>query len=288
VNEIGKLRRPGFTRLSSASCERHEIARDAVDEAGPQEEATSMSLVDLAERRDPAKAAPAAEAAREALAHERAGRFREAWEAWEALRDAHPARSEWNAPLAASYLRYAFAWTADGEGSLEEAEVALIRGMSILTIDLADRTDDVARLMLIARACEQRCILRAFGGAWTTSARDALDAGAPPAVTGEARQVVAAGLAATTALDLVAISAPSLASIAAELAQSCLRLATVLRAAGAEDEALGLEIRAEAVLRGPRRPRSRPELVAIPGGAPEEDLPPPRRPALRLVTSPTA
>ena len=249
-----------------------------------------MSLVDLAERRDgPAsKAAPTADAARRALAHERAGRFREAWEAWEGLRDAHPARSEWNAPLAASYLRYAFGWTADaGEGSLEEAEVALVRGMSILTIDLADRTDDIARLMLIARACEQRCILRAFGEDWTTVARDALDAGEPPPVTGETRQVVAAGLAATTALDLVAISAPSLSSIAAELAQSCLRLATVLRAAGADDDALGLEIRAEAVLRGPRTQAKRPKLVAI-SGAPTDDLPPPRRPELRLVTSPKA
>lgn len=250
-----------------------------------------MTLVDLAERLERAAttAAPiAAEAAREALAHERAGRFREAWAAWETLRGANPARSDWNAPLAASYLRYAFGWTADaGEGSLEEAEVALIRGMSILTIDLADRTDDVARLMLIARACEQRCILRAFGEGWTTAARKALDAGVPACVAGDPRQVIAAGLAATTALDLVALSAPSLASIAAELAQSCLRLAVVLRAAGAEDEALGLELRAEAVLRGPEPGRTRPVLVAVAGAA-DEALTPPRRPALRLVTSPTA
>lgn len=224
--------------------------------------------------------------ARRALAHERAGRFREAWGEWETLRSSHPARADWNAPLAASYLRYALEWTADGgEGSLAEAEAALLRGIAILTIDLAQGTDDVARLMLIARACEQRCILRAFGSGWTSEAREALEAGAPGAVTGDARQVLAAGAAATAALDLVALSAPSLATLAAELAQSCLRLSAVLQAVGAEDEASELELRAETVLRGPAPERPRVQLVAIEGGA---GTTPPRPPQLRLVTSPTA
>ncbi len=225
--------------------------------------------------------------ARLALGHERAGRFREAWFEWETLRTADPDRSDWNAPLAASYLRYAFEWTADaGSGSLAEAETALLRGVSILTIDLAEKADDVVRLMLIARACEQRCLLRAYGDGWTKAAREALDAGIAAPLKGDSRQILAAGVAATTALDLVAISAPSLATLAAELAQSCLRLSATLHAAGAEDEARGLELRAEAVLRGPRpAPEARrAALVAIEGGG---EPTPPRRPQLRLVTTPT-
>ena len=211
--------------------------------------------------------------ARLALAHERAGRYREAWSQWEKLRRANPGRAVWNAPLAASYLRYAFDWTSDaGEGSLGEAEAALLRGVSILTIDLADNTDDIARLMLIARACEQRCLLRAYGEGWTRAAREALDAGAPPEVVGDPRQVLAAGVAAATALDLVAISAPSLSSLSAELAQSCLRLSATLRSAGANEEADGLELRAEVVLRGPEPgpEERRAALVAIEGGAGEK------------------
>ncbi|WP_020180861.1 hypothetical protein [Methylopila sp. M107] len=228
--------------------------------------------------------------ARLALAHERAGRYREAWAQWEFLRGANPGRVDWNAPLAASYLRYAFDWTSDGgEGSLEEVEAALLRGVSILTIDLADNADDVARLLLIARACEQRCLLRAFGEGWTRGARASLDSGIAPRVTGSRRQVLAAGVAATTALDLVAISAPSLASISADLAQSCLRLSTALYAAGAADEARGLELRAEAVLKGPvpGPAERRAMLFAVEGGAGDAPTPP-RRPALRLVTNPTA
>lgn len=245
---------------------------------------------DAADRHD--EAAPVvrlAAGARAALAHERAGRYREAWNEWERLRGQNPGRIDWNAPLAASYLRYALAWTADGgEGSLAEAEAALVRGMSILTIDLASGADDVARLMMIARACEQRCILRAFGEGWTSAAREALDAGEYGPVVGDRRQIAAAGAAATAALDLVALSAPSLAPLAAELAQSCLRLSTTLQAAGEDEAASELEMRAEAVLRGPARQRQkpRPALVAIKGGA--EERTPPRCPELRLVTTPTA
>ena len=54
------------------------------------------------------------------------------------------------------------------------------------------------------------------------------------------------------------LTAPSLASLAGELAQSCLRLATTLDAVGAEDEARELLMRVEAVLRGPPAKRSRP------------------------------
>lgn len=229
--------------------------------------------------------------ARKALAYERAGRFRDAWGAWEELRTGNPSRSDWNAPLAASYLRFAFDWTADGsEGSLQEAEEALVRGMSILTIDLAARSDDVARLMLIARACEQRCVLRAFGAGWTRSARSALEDGDALGVTGERRQVMAAGSAAVVALDLVAVSAPSLAPLAGELAQSCLRLAAIFDAAGAKGEAQALVWRAEAVLGGPRRidPTPARPLFAIVGGVAEGERTPPRRPHLTVVTTPTA
>lgn len=225
--------------------------------------------------------------ARRALAHERAGRYREAWRQWEMLREAAPAHTEWNAPLAASYLRYALGWTVDGgEGSLQEAEEALLRGVSILTIDLAEGVDDVARLLLIARACEQRCILRAFGESWTREAREALDEGRPQQISGETRQVIAAAVAATAALDLVAISAPSLATLSSELARSCLRLSTTLRAAGAEQLAEELEMRAETVLSGPRPTPTerRARLVAIEGGAGDAPTPP-RRPDLRIVSS---
>lgn len=228
--------------------------------------------------------------ARRALAHERAGRFREAWRQWELLREAAPARTEWNAPLAASYLRYALGWTVDGgEGSLKEAEEALLRGVSILTIDLAEGVDDVSRLLLIARACEQRCILRAFGEGWTKAARDALEAGRADAVTGDARQVIAAGVAATAALDLVALSAPSLTTVASELVSSCLRLSATLQAAGAEEAAEELERRAEVLLSGPKPApgRRRAALVAIEGG-PAELRTPPRRPELRIVSAPEA
>lgn len=224
--------------------------------------------------------------ARRALAHERAGRFRLAWDEWETLRASGPGRSDWNAPLAASYLRYALGWTADGcEGSLQEAEEALLRGVSILTIDLDEGAEDVARLLMIARACEQRCILRAFGMNWTTGARDALEAGVAPDVTGEVRHVLAAGISAMAALDLVALAAPSLDTLSAELVQSCLRLATTLQAVGAEDEARAFEMRAETVLRGPVAAPTQPRLIAIEGGG---ETTPARRPDLRLVTSPTA
>ncbi|RXF73787.1 hypothetical protein [Hansschlegelia zhihuaiae] len=246
-----------------------------------------MTLVETAGRpADGGQAIRIAEEARLALAHERAGRFREAWRQWERLRDLNPARSDWNAPLAASYLRYAFSWTSDcGEGALAEVEAALLRGMSILTIDLAHGVDDVARLMLIARACEQRCILRAFGEGWTSAARDDLDAGKAALVTGDERQILAAGVAATAAFDLVALCAPSLAPLAGELAQSCLRLAVTLQAAGADQQARELELRAETVLLGPGRHERRPTLVAIEGDA---NTTPARRPSLRLVTSRTA
>ncbi|MFC7052303.1 hypothetical protein ACFQI3_06330 [Hansschlegelia quercus] len=235
-----------------------------------------------------------AESARRALAYERAGRFRDAWRAWEDLRTTYPGRSDWNAPLAASYLRFAFAWTADGsEGSLREAEEALLRGVAILTIDVARRRDDVTGLLLIARACEQRCILRAFGEGWTKAARDALEAGIAPPVVGDARQVEAAGAAAASALDLVVTAAPSLAPLAGDLAQSCLRLATTLQAVGAEVEAHDLLMRVEAMLRGPEpaefyEPAPRAVLFAIEGGAAEGETTPPRRPQLSIVTSQTA
>jgi hypothetical protein len=249
---------------------------------------TTMAPGEAAERTEPRRE-PVLEGARKALAHERAGRYRDAWSAWENLRAAHPARSDWNAPLAASYLRFAFGWTADGsEGSLQEAEEALVRGVAILTLDVAAYPDDVARLMLIARACEQRCILRAFGANWTKAAREALESGDAPCVTGNARQVSAAGAAAAAAYDLVAIAAPSLATLAAELAQSCLRLATTLEAVGADEQASELLTRAEAVLRGPQPRERRAMLVTIEGGAGEADRTPPRRPDLRLVTTPTA
>lgn len=250
-----------------------------------------MTLVEPAEELEPRVSATVeiADGARKALGHERAGRFRDAWRQWEALREAAPGRTDWNAPLAASYLRYALAWTADGgEGSLKEAEEALLRGIAILTIDLAEGADDVARLMLIARACEQRCILRAFGQGWTNAARDALEAGRAERISGDARQVIAAGVAATAALDLVAISAPSLETLSAELARSCLRLSATLQAAGADEHALELEMRAEAVLAGPRPTpvERRARLVAIEGGAGDAPTPP-RRPDLRLVTTAT-
>lgn len=245
-----------------------------------------MSRVDAKEAM--AGAGLVAERARRALAHERAGRFREAWEAWEALRRAYPGRSDWNGPLAASYLRFAFGWTSEAEGSLREAEEALVRGVAILTIDVAAEPDDVARLLLIARACEQRCILRAFGDGWTRAARAALDAGVAPEVVGDPRQIAAAGAAATVALDLVAVNARSLAPLASDLAHSCLRLAATLQAAGAHAEAKGLLARAEAVLMGPEMRLRRPTLVAIEGGAAEGGQTAPRRPALRLVTTPTA
>lgn len=249
-----------------------------------------MALIDAAGRSETSGRGGVAAGARRALAHERAGRFREAWRAWEELRAANPSRTDWNGPLAASYLRFAFDWTADGsEGSLQEVEEALLRGMSILTIDVAARADDVARLMLIARACEQRCVLRAFGEGWTRAVREALDAGDAVRVTGERRQVVAAGAAAAVALDLVAISAPSLAALAGELAQSCLRLAAILEASGADDEAQELTWRAEAVLRGPQPPRERPRLTVIEGGRTGEPVAASEpRPALRIVTTPTA
>jgi hypothetical protein len=248
----------------------------------------SMARGDAAER--PGAAKPfqglVAEAARKALAHERAGRFRDAWGEWEALRAAFPRRTDWNAPLAASYLRFAFGWTADGcEGSFQEAEEALLRGVAILTIDVNAQPDDVARLMLLARACEQRCMFRAFGGGLTRAVRDALEAGDGIEVTGDPRQVTAAAASATIALDLVALSAPSLAPLAGDLAQSCLRLAAMLEAVGASDAAADLVKRAEIVLGGPRP--SRPALVAIEGGAAEGGQTPPRRPRLTLVTSPT-
>jgi len=246
---------------------------------------------DAAERPVPTGAqSPIAALARLALAHERAGRYRDAWAVWEELRSSHPERSDWNAPHAASYLRFALDWTADAEeGSLREAEEALVRGVAILTVDLAAQSDDVARLMLVARACEQRCILRAFGEGWTRSVRDALDAGAPVSATGDRRQVSAAGAAATVALDLVAISAPSLAPLAPELAQSCLRLAATLQAVGSQSQAKELLLRAETVLRGPQQKPSRPKLVAIDGDLQEgDDRTPPRRPALSIVTSLTA
>lgn len=246
---------------------------------------------DVADREHETGVFRLADGARRALAHERAGRYREAWRHWERLRVEDAERADWNAPLAASYLRYALAWTADGgEGSLAEAEAALVRGMSILTIDLTGAVDDVTRLMMIARACEQRCILRAFGESWTAAARDALEAGEAGEVVGDRRQVAAAGAAATAALDLVALSAPSLATLAAELAQSCLRLSATLQAAGDEDAALGLEMRAEAVLRGSGATpteSARPTLVAIDGGAEAGEKTPPRRPQLRVVTTPT-
>ncbi|HVI29712.1 hypothetical protein [Hansschlegelia sp.] len=232
---------------------------------------------------------PVAALARLALAHERAGRYRDAWTAWEQLRSSHPDRSDWNAPLAASYLRFALEWTADAEeGSLREAEEALVRGVAILTVDLSAQSDDVARLMLVARACEQRCILRAFGEGWTREVREALEAGAPVNATGDRRQVSAAGAAATVALDLVAISAPSLAPLAPELAQSCLRLAATLQAVGSQAQAKELLLRAETVLRGPQQKPARPKLVAIEGDVQESGRTPPRRPALSIVTSRTA
>lgn len=253
-----------------------------------------MSLSDAAA--GPAKAPDAtpnvAASARRALAHERCGRFREAWAEWEELRSGDAGRADWNAPLAASYLRFAFGWTADGsEGSLGEAEAALVRGVAILTIDLAAQPDDVARLLLIARACEQRCILRAYGETWTREARDALEIGEAPGIVGDIRQIHAAGAAAISALDLVATEAPSLAPLAAELARICLRLAATLAAAGAAEAASGLLLRAETVLKGrkvrPAEP-ARPRLIAIDGGASDEARTPPRRPELRLVSNPTA
>lgn len=248
-----------------------------------------MTLVEPAEELNPAQthSAEVVRRARKALAHERAGRYRDAWRHWEALRMDEPGRADWNAPLAASYLRYALAWTSDGgEGTLADAETALLRGVAILTIDLGDAVDDVARLLLIARACEQRCILRAFGENWTRAAREALEAGRPEPITGDPRQVIAAGEAATAALDLVALAAPSLATLAAELARSCLRLAATLSAAGAPQQASELEMRAEAVLSGPRPSAAarRAQLVAIEGGAAEARTPP-RRPELRIVTA---
>ncbi|GLK56997.1 hypothetical protein JOD31_003029 [Methylopila capsulata] len=247
-----------------------------------------MSLSDAREQIAVAATYDVAARARRALTFERAGRFGDAWREWEALRATEGRRADWNAPLAASYLRFAFDWTADGSPEpLHEAEEALVRGVAILSIDLAEQPDDVARLLLIARACEQRCLLRAYGEGWTRAARSALEAGEAPEVTGDPRQIAAAGAAATAALDLVAIHAPSLATLATELAQSCLRLAATLEASGAGDEAAGLMLRAETVLRGPTAPQRRPALIAIEGGAPEERTPP-RRPALTLVTSRTA
>lgn len=225
-------------------------------------------------------------AARRALAHERAGRFREAWAEWEDLRSADSGRPEWNAPLAASYLRFAFDWTVDGsEGSLSEAEIALVRGVAILTIDLDAQPDDVARLMLVARAAEQRCILRAYGANWTRAAREALETGDAPAITGDLRQIHASGAAATAALDVVAIEAPSLAPLAGELARSCLRLAATLEAAHAPEAATGLLLRAETVLTGRRAARKAAgrSLIAIDGCASDDERTPPRRPDLRLV-----
>jgi hypothetical protein len=248
-----------------------------------------MSRGDAAELTHQAADGAMATQARKALSHERAGRFREAWTVWEQLREAHPSRSDWNAPLAASYLRFAFDWTSDGpEGTLREAEEALVRGVSILTIDVAGHPDDVARLMLIARACEQRCVLRAFGEGWTREARDALDAGEAPPMTGDPRQVRAAGAAAIAAFDLLAQRAPTLAPLSAELARSCLRLAATLEVSGGKAQANALLVRAEAALKGPREPRMRPHLIAIEGGAGEGERTPPRRPQLRLVTTPTA
>ncbi|MFD1703773.1 hypothetical protein ACFSCV_12250 [Methylopila henanensis] len=252
-----------------------------------------MPLGDAAEPFAPRRETmDAAAAARRALAHERAGRFRQAWAEWEALRSGDASRSDWNAPLAASYLRFAFAWTADGpEGELAEAEAALVRGVAILTIDLSTQPDDVTRLLLVARACEQRCILRAYGESWTREAREALERGDAPPVTGDPRQIAAAGVAATAAFDLVAMEAPSLALLAPDLARSCLRLAATLEAAGARDAAHGLLLRAETVLKGPSRARqagkARPRLIAIDGGEPGERTPP-RRPELRIVTTRTA
>lgn len=252
-----------------------------------------MSLSDAAAEPTAALGATpnVAAAARRALAHERAGRFREAWSEWEELRSSDAGRSDWNAPLAASYLRFAFGWTADGsEGSLGEAEAALVRGVAILTIDLASQPEDVTRLLLIARASEQRCILRAYGENWTCAARDALEIGDAPEIVGDIRQIQAAGAAATTALDLVAIEAPSLAPLAAELARICLRLAATLEAAGAEEAASGLLLRAETVLKGRKAHAANPgrRLIAIDGGATDEARTPPRRPELRIVSNPTA
>ncbi|GLK77496.1 hypothetical protein GCM10008171_27500 [Methylopila jiangsuensis] len=201
--------------------------------------------------------------------------------------------SRWTAPLAASYLRFAFDWTADGEGTLADAEAALVRGVAILTADLAAQPDDVARLLLVARACEQRCLLRAYGESWTRAARAALDGGDAPAVTGDRRQIRAAGAAATAALDLVALEAPNLAPLAQDLALSCLRLAATLEAAGADEAAGGLLLRAESIMRGVR-PAPSPtvsaepqpiSLRAIEGGGQRT---PAARPQLRIVTSPTA
>jgi hypothetical protein len=107
-------------------------------------------------------------------------------------------------------------------------------------------------------------------------------------VVGNLRQIAAAGAAATVALDLVAVNARSLAPIASDLAHSCLRLAATLQAAGAHAEARALLDRAEAVLAGPPNRLRRPKLVAIAGGVAEGGQTPPRRPALRLVTTPTA
>lgn len=252
-----------------------------------------MPLSDARDQIADAATYDVAAGARRALSFERAGRFSEAWREWERLRATDGGRPDWNGPLAASYLRFAFDWTADGSPEpLQQAEEALVRGVAILSIDLADQPDDAARLLLIARACEQRCLLRAYGEGWTRLARAALEAGEAPPVTGDPRQIAAAGAAATAALDLVAIHAPSLATLATELAQSCLRLAATLEASGDGDAANGLLLRAETVLRGPsatapqRQPRTT-RLVAITGCDPEERTEP-RRPALRIVTSRTA
>lgn len=146
-----------------------------------------------------------------ATEHEVGGRYRLAWDIWEQLRADYPERTDWNAPLVASYLGYSLSWTADASdprrGDVQDALGALVRALAILAGDLARNSDDVTRWILVARALEQRCLLTAFCDGWTAAARSAFEAGEMrklPPIVGDRRLVRSTAIAADAALDLLA------------------------------------------------------------------------------------
>lgn len=200
---------------------------------------------------------------------ERHGRRRMAWDVWEQLRADHPERGDWNGPLVASYLGYAMGWTADPvdprNGNVQDALGALVRALAILAGDLARNGDDVTRWILVARALEQRCILTAFGDAWTGEARAALEAGrleALPPVVGDRRLVRSTASAAEAALDVLA---------AGDAMGERARLKL--------DAGRG-RVRAVVALLDAAKPRV-PQLAVVSGGAVERTEP--RRPQLAIA-----
>ena len=216
-----------------------------------------MTLVEPAEELEPRVSATVeiADGARKALAHERAGRFRDAWRQWEALREAAPGRTDWNAPLAASYLRYALAWTADGgEGSLKEAEEALLRG--IVDPDHRPRRGRRRRRAADADRPRLRAALHPAGFRRGLDDGGARRARRRPARRPDQRRRAASHRGRASRRPRRSTSWRSRRPRSRRCRRSSPGAASgssaTLQAAGADEEALELEMRAEAVLSGPR------------------------------------